>query len=791
MPAGNDPLMGFKCQQCLNNLVMDKATGKCACPAGRYSKTANSCTDCPKGHYCDGGVYVSGSTNQPILRACPSNMTTLGLRSQSVRACVNLPGTFYTIDGTSGEVGASVCPVNTYGPGFRKQRACVPCPTNYKTNGLTGRTSPMQCVVPPGYYLKMPGVVAPCPMGEWKDGTGPAGNCTKCPFGVTTPTEGSTSAAACAVLLPGYYAAAMDGSGTVTAAAACPQKYYCPGAVTPGQAFDPSNPSGLSPSEPSIKQCPDGTWTQERAAIAPEQCLTPPGHYTSGGVTQICVNGSFRSDWLPAMMATACTSCGAGVQGDKSDRLTVYDLVTGTAGLLPIMTSASDCFIQAGQGLMYSSMTGAFRARNCEDNTYGVPTRFYGLTPYPCRPCPTGLVASNDSRQYPNSSAWWIDNGDGTRGFFNVKACVTQPGYGYNSRIAQPCAAGTYNRHDTYLPCTACPTGLTTAGVGVGITIANCGMKAGYGFHNGAITLCPVGTYNDAAYTNSTTTPCSSCPNGTTTSSTGGDSAGACSLCAAGYGGAACSSLCGGPGASATYGPAGRTVGSACVSCTTSATGYSFEWNGSNGLFNPQAVSRVGATSSVACLTEFAQFADHAWWLPTTGDTNMVVTGSVVSFSDCVATCTSAAKCQYVTYDYTTQTCYMRWGAAAILAGTPWVGFKAVPSGDVGSAWSIPHLASTGAKAATSGMYSWYQDPNAASIGIQRTATNASSFTVIQDCLDACDDDSLCVGVIMKSASNPVNTPKNCVLIRGDTTLGVFKRSVTRADTARLAIPPL
>lgn len=87
----------------------------------------------------------------------------------------------------------------------------------------------------------------------------------------------------------------------------------------------------------------------------------------------------------------------------------------------------------------------------------------------------------------------WIDNGDGTRGFFNVKACVTQPGYGYNSRIAQPCAAGTYNRHDTYLPCTACPTGLTTAGVGVGITIANCGMKAGYGFHNGAITLCPVG----------------------------------------------------------------------------------------------------------------------------------------------------------------------------------------------------------------------------------------------------------------------------------------------------------
>lgn len=48
---------------------------------------ACACACSPKGHYCDGGVYVSGSTNQPILRACPSNMTTLGLRSQSLRAC--------------------------------------------------------------------------------------------------------------------------------------------------------------------------------------------------------------------------------------------------------------------------------------------------------------------------------------------------------------------------------------------------------------------------------------------------------------------------------------------------------------------------------------------------------------------------------------------------------------------------------------------------------------------------------------------------------------------------------
>jgi hypothetical protein len=41
--------------------------------------------------------------------------------------------------------------------------------------------------------------------------------------------------------------------------------------------------------------------------------------------------------------------------------------------------------IQAGQGLFYSSLTQTFRARNCDNNEYGVPTRFYGITPYPCR----------------------------------------------------------------------------------------------------------------------------------------------------------------------------------------------------------------------------------------------------------------------------------------------------------------------------------------------------------------------------------------------------------------------
>lgn len=36
------------------------------------------------------------------------------------------------------------------------------------------------------------------------------------------------------------------------------------------------------------------------------------------------------------------------------------------------------------------------------------------------------MVTSNNTSLYPNSSKWYGDNGDGTRGFFSERACVTQ-----------------------------------------------------------------------------------------------------------------------------------------------------------------------------------------------------------------------------------------------------------------------------------------------------------------------------------------------------------------------------
>jgi len=57
---------------------------------------------------------------------------------------VNLPGYSYDINAL-GKLSATKCPVDTYSPGMKKQRACVPCPTGFTTKGRTGAVAPTAC----------------------------------------------------------------------------------------------------------------------------------------------------------------------------------------------------------------------------------------------------------------------------------------------------------------------------------------------------------------------------------------------------------------------------------------------------------------------------------------------------------------------------------------------------------------------------------------------------------------------------------------------------------------------
>jgi hypothetical protein len=106
------------------------------------------------------------------------------------------------------------------------------------------------------------------------------------------------------------------------------------------------------------------------------------------------------------------------------------------------------------------------------------------------------MVTSSNSSAFPNSAAWFTTNdGSGAQGYTSLRACVNAAGFGYNGRVSQPCDAGSYNAADTYGTCTQCGVGLTTRGVGLGVTASDCGLAAGYGWSaaDSATMPCPAG----------------------------------------------------------------------------------------------------------------------------------------------------------------------------------------------------------------------------------------------------------------------------------------------------------
>lgn len=164
----------------------------------------------------------------------------------------------------------------------------------------------------------------------------------------------------------------------------------------------------------------------------------------------------------------------------------------------------------------------------------------------PLQDCPTNMVAINNVT-YSNSALYWSNTSTSayaTFGFTDVKACVTQAGYGYNGRVAQQCEKGYWNTANNYDDCTACAYGLTTSAVGAGTKESDCGMNAGFG--GSPVRECPIGTYNNNTWQASRTVACTTCPTGTTTQGTGSNDPGQCNLCQVGYGGEDCATICGG-----------------------------------------------------------------------------------------------------------------------------------------------------------------------------------------------------------------------------------------------------
>jgi len=238
-------------------------------------------------------------------------------------------------------------------------------------------------------------------------------------------------------------------------------------------------------------------------------------------------------------------------------------------------------------------------------------------------------------------------------------------------------------------------------------------------------------------------------------------------------------------------------------------TGFSFSWQFTNDVVPVPPISKDNASSSVDCLSKYAQIYDGAWYIPSTPNATNTTT-NIANFQACLDQCDlqpSTDPCQYVTYNYETTTCVVRYSVNQIYVGAPVIGFKAVPSGDVATnAWDMrkklkekaaltddPTLK---AMASASGQYTFYQDPNALEIGrvdetntavnLQYVPAGVNSFTRWQDCLNACDDDPACAAFIIELKVIVSLRPATCRLIKGNREVGEFKRSMTRADIGRL-----
>lgn len=140
--------------------------------------------------------------------------------------------------------------------------------------------------------------------------------------------------------------------------------------------------------------------------------------------------------------------------------------------------------------MLFNAATGAFRAVNCDFNSYGVSNVTYGLAVLPCRDCPAGMLTN---ASVPSSAAYWASDGAGRQGFTSPLACITRAGWGWNGRTASKCPAGSYSPGGL-ASCTPCPEwGSTPDDASAQVDLANCTLTVGYGFHDNAIVPCPVG----------------------------------------------------------------------------------------------------------------------------------------------------------------------------------------------------------------------------------------------------------------------------------------------------------
>lgn len=248
-------------------------------PAG-YQTTSSGANLEP----CPVDHYNDGSLLK--CAACPPGTVTDGVTgSTSSIACIVLgcAAGEYMNSGT-----CAACPADTYqDTALFSGSSCSPCPAGSSTMSVTGSTSRLACTCSAGYYGEAGGPCTECGADTYSDLAGQT-SCTPCPTGSSTMTlTGSTSATACQCDA-GY--SGPDGGPCVI----CGADFY---QDTVGSA--------------TCTECPSASTTNTlQGATSAGSCLCLPGYAGDLAVDSGCTacNSGFAK---PELGPAVCYECAA------------------------------------------------------------------------------------------------------------------------------------------------------------------------------------------------------------------------------------------------------------------------------------------------------------------------------------------------------------------------------------------------------------------------------------------------------------------------------------------------
>ncbi|WIA32449.1 hypothetical protein OEZ86_003271 [Tetradesmus obliquus] len=187
------------CDTCSKGWTLrrDGQSQTCDCAAGWAFNAAGMCTLCAKGMFCPGGDAASNPGNAAF--ACPPGLTTIIAGAMSQGQCFTQPGYGRSsATGSDGKVtvSAALCGVAEYNIGGNTL-PCQKCGPGLTTVSQ-GSTSAAQCVAPPGFFVDKASATAKrCQRGTYSPSFSSSGRCTPCPPEASTAAEGATGASAC------------------------------------------------------------------------------------------------------------------------------------------------------------------------------------------------------------------------------------------------------------------------------------------------------------------------------------------------------------------------------------------------------------------------------------------------------------------------------------------------------------------------------------------------------------------------------------------------------------------